>query len=500
MNAAAAALFAAALLIRVLVSISPYSGAQTPPKYGDYEAQRHWMELTTNLPVQQWYKDGPDNDPKYWPLDYPPLSGYQSYVHGLFVKQLDPAAVALHSSRGYETYFSKQLLRWTVILSDLLIFFPAAYLASAVFSSDSSSPAAAAASPQQQQRQQLFVLAAVLLQPASIIVDHGHFQYNCISLALAVLAAVAIAKRKDVLGSVLFCLSLNHKQMGLFYAPAFFAHLLGRCLQQLTYTGKVLGVARLGVTVIATFVVCWSPWLTSLDSASQVLRRIFPVGRGLFEDYLANFWCVTSVFIKWKSLASNAALMPVCAGLTVLAALPSMVQQVLQPSPKGLLLGMANSAFAFFMLSYQVHEKSILLPLLPITLLAASEPDCAIWGPAIASFSMYPLLVRDGVSLAYTATIVLYLLVITALVATKGVQPVTLGSRCGRLLAAAGCAGAVLLHLLQALVPPPQRLPWLHDRLFVSYSFVFIAGAMLYLNWRQWNQQGSSSASKAKTK
>jgi hypothetical protein len=44
----------------------------------------------------------------------------QSYVHGLFVRHFDPAAVALHTSRGYETYFSKQLLRWTVILSDLL--------------------------------------------------------------------------------------------------------------------------------------------------------------------------------------------------------------------------------------------------------------------------------------------------------------------------------------------------------------------------------------------
>jgi alpha-1,3-glucosyltransferase len=105
----------------------------------------------------------------------------------------------------------------------------------------SSTPAAAtAAAPSlQQQRRQLFVLAAVLLQPASIIVDHGHFQYNCISLGLTVLAAVAIAKRKDVLGSMLFCLSLNHKQMGLFYAPAFFAHLLGRCLQQPTLTAKV---------------------------------------------------------------------------------------------------------------------------------------------------------------------------------------------------------------------------------------------------------------------
>lgn len=88
------------------------------------------------------------------------------------------------------------------------------------------------------------MLAATLLQPTAILVDHGHFQYNCISLGLAMLAAVAIAQGKDVLGSVLFCLSLNHKQMGLFYAPAFFAHLLGRCLQQPTYGGKVGRIAE----------------------------------------------------------------------------------------------------------------------------------------------------------------------------------------------------------------------------------------------------------------
>lgn len=44
----------------------------------------------------------------------------QSYIHGLFVGFFDPAAVALRTSRGYETYFSKQLMRWTVLLSDVL--------------------------------------------------------------------------------------------------------------------------------------------------------------------------------------------------------------------------------------------------------------------------------------------------------------------------------------------------------------------------------------------
>lgn len=51
--------------------------------------------------------------------------------------------------------------------------------------------------------------------------------------------------------------------------------------------------------------------------------------------------------------------MPLCAFITILAALPSMVQQILRPSVPGLLLGMANSAFAFFMFSYQVGNNTV---------------------------------------------------------------------------------------------------------------------------------------------
>jgi len=43
--AALVLVFAVALLIRFCVSTSGYSGFNTPPHYGDYEAQRHWMEV-----------------------------------------------------------------------------------------------------------------------------------------------------------------------------------------------------------------------------------------------------------------------------------------------------------------------------------------------------------------------------------------------------------------------------------------------------------------------
>ena len=53
-------------------------GRNTPPMFGDYEAQRHWMEITTHLPFRQWYK----YDLQYWGLDYPPLTAYISWLCG----------------------------------------------------------------------------------------------------------------------------------------------------------------------------------------------------------------------------------------------------------------------------------------------------------------------------------------------------------------------------------------------------------------------------------
>lgn len=50
--------------------------------YGDYEAQRHWQEITINLPISEWYRNSTENDLLYWGLDYPPLTAYHSYLLG----------------------------------------------------------------------------------------------------------------------------------------------------------------------------------------------------------------------------------------------------------------------------------------------------------------------------------------------------------------------------------------------------------------------------------
>lgn len=47
-------------------------------------------------------------------------------------------------------------------------------------------------------------------------------------------------------------------------------------------------------------------WPRARPSPRQVLHRIFPLRRGLYEDYVANFWCTSSVLLKWKQVHAHA--------------------------------------------------------------------------------------------------------------------------------------------------------------------------------------------------
>lgn len=42
-------------------------------------------------------------------------------------------------------------------------------------------------------------------------------------------------------------------------------------------------LVKIGLTVVVTFAVCWAPFLYSVESAKQVLHRLFPFARGIFE-------------------------------------------------------------------------------------------------------------------------------------------------------------------------------------------------------------------------
>ena len=57
------------------------------------------MELTTALPVHQWYF----YDLEYWGLDYPPLTAWHSWLCGKIMHVMYPPMVEFETSRGHES-------------------------------------------------------------------------------------------------------------------------------------------------------------------------------------------------------------------------------------------------------------------------------------------------------------------------------------------------------------------------------------------------------------
>jgi alpha-1,3-glucosyltransferase len=281
-----------------------------------------------------------------------------------------------------------------------------------------------------------------MAQPAIILIDHGHFQYNTVALGLSLWAfhymtsgeiGVKSKMTNLVVGSIFFCLALSFKQTTLYYAPAVFFYLLGRCMfvdgTAATAGSRIVKaawrVAVLGATVLACFVLLWWPFVaygpdntTYVDRALHVLRRIVPLQRGLFEGKVSNLWCALSVrpMSIRRRIPEN--LQPIAALLlTLILLIPSSYKMfqsglggvVMSRHREMLLWGATNSALAFFLASFQVHEKSLLLALAPCSMLWTLDTTFVQWFCIVTTWTLWPLLQIDRLQTAYVCLILIFL-------------------------------------------------------------------------------------------
>ena len=515
------------ILERVLVGFHPHSGQDNYHgkddgiSYGgDYEAQRHWMELTLHLPMKQWYT----YDLEYWGLDYPPLTAYVSYVCGLGSSFLvGPETVALVSSRGYEDPIHKAYMRATVLFFDVLIYFSAVWILSKRLGASSSS-----------WKWWIFVMA--LSQPSILLIDHGHFQYNTVSLGLALWSFHFVTYKNPkndnnfqycIYGSIFFCLALNFKQMILYYAPSIFAYLLGRCfttkshtisnhttiLQQFSFSRFLL----LGGTVILTFGALWIPFIihrdpeetTVKDSLIQIIHRLFPFQRGLFEGKVANIWCALStkpISIR-KRLSPN--IQPVLAlALTIIMMIPFCIKLFFlgkhwdkknTPTSKqqqqnhhqlcSFLWGSGGVALSFFLASFQVHEKSILIPLTPLSLLFCNSPLFVLWFSFVSLWTMWPLLIVDRLTIPYITCSIIFACLAYVYFQTSDYKPFHKAAPLGFKLS---ILVMIVLHLMELVFDPPQSLPDIYPVLFNLAGCGMFILSWCYCCWELcWNSSNN---------
>lgn len=475
------------------------------------------MEITTHLPISQWYF----HDLQWWGLDYPPLTAYHSWLLGKVGSLIDPSWFALYTSRGSDDPTLKVFMRATVIVSEYLIYIPAAVVFVRRYSKLSGVAQWTAS----------VALVAILMQPATILIDHVHFQYNTVMLGFVLASMSSMVAGRYMWASIFFVCALGFKQMALYYAPAVFAFLLGSCTFPRINIGRFMGIAAVTLASFAVLVLpivlgtlydvsrgidsrpdldgphpplpifaFLSTYLDTnalyypiVEQAFQMVHRVFPFARGLFEDKVANFWCAANVVIKLRKYPTEL-LQRVSLLATLASIAPPCAILFFKPRKELLPYAFSATAWGFFLFSYQVHEKSALLPLLPMTVLLAGKQglgkDIRSWvgfGNLVGVWTMYPLLQRVDLRMPYTVLTLLWAYLL-------GLPPVSTSAYFEEgqniwvqwltaIIHGAFYASMGAWHILELFVTPPPDKP---DLWVVANVGIGAAGFSLCYMWCLW--------------
>ncbi|KZP12141.1 glycosyltransferase family 57 protein [Athelia psychrophila] len=370
----------------------------------DFEVHRNWLAITHTLPVSQWYYDTTSE----WTLDYPPFFAYFEKLLSIPAALIDSRIVDINNL-NYDAWSVIAYQRTTVILTELVL---GAVLVK--FIRGSAEPSI-----------QRVISASLFLHPGFLIVDHIHFQYNGFMYGILLWSILMARDGKKLASGVLFAVLLNFKHIYMYLAPPYFIYLLRAfCMSP---SGEVLPVRFISLAnaVIAVFVLSLGPF-SLMGQLPQLASRLFPFKRGLNHAYWApNAWALVTaadrVLLRYVKRAgfdysvNTSGVASTSRGLvgdTVFAVIPNvqpsftfiitiafqaifLIKLWRTPTYKSFLTSLTLCGYVSFMFGWHVHEKAVLLVLVPLTLLAV-ESHAYFRTFMVAScagiFSLFPLL------------------------------------------------------------------------------------------------------------
>lgn len=354
----------------------------------DFEVHRNWLAITHSRPLWEWYYEKTSE----WTLDYPPFFAYFEWVLSQVAKLVDPAMLKLYNL-GHDSWQTVYFQRSSVIVTELLLVYA---LQMFVDSSHGISKRAAQAAA-----------ISILLSPGLLIVDHIHFQYNGTMYGLLVLSLVLAKKQSGLLYSgFAFATLLCMKHIYIYLAPAYFVFLLRTyCLSPKSiFRIQWLNCIKLGGGIGAILAVAFGPFALKdgFGQLWQIWSRLMPFERGLCHSYWApNIWALYSFSdrvllflaprlglpINEDALTSGTrglvgvapfAVLPeitskMCLVLTLVALVPSLLRPFLKPTWDNFIGAVTLCGYASFLFGYHVHEKAVLLVIIPFTLIALKD-------------------------------------------------------------------------------------------------------------------------------
>jgi alpha-1,3-glucosyltransferase len=411
--------FALVFFVKVFISLEYRST--------DFEVHRNWLAITHSLPISQWYLD--ETSP--WTLDYPPFFAYFEYALSHLARLFDPKMLIV-SNLGYDSIPTIVFQRGSVILADCVY-----VLGCFRFIMTLQAPSLTKLNPDgqvvPQVEMQTFVLDSkrvrilvmLICNAGLLMVDHIHFQYNGFLLGILLLSLAALNGDRPLESAFWFAVLLNFKHIYLYIAPIYVVYLLrvyclgeGNAWWDLRSL-KFMNVAKLALVLIIVFGLSLGPFIY-MGQMPQLISRLFPFKRGLVHAYWApNAWALylfvdlvlaRLLFVR-SGPSSTSGLVgsittrvlpevpPVLTILLTVAFMMPLLWKVWQkPTKSTVLAALVPISMCSFFFGWHVHEKAILLTIIPATLIAMEDPQwCQIflnlvW---IGHFSLFPLFINQ---------------------------------------------------------------------------------------------------------
>ncbi|EDV91718.1 probable dolichyl pyrophosphate Glc1Man9GlcNAc2 alpha-1,3-glucosyltransferase [Drosophila grimshawi] len=385
-----------------LVTISSALKVLLIPAYysTDFEVHRNWLAITHSLPLDHWYLD----ETSEWTLDYPPFFAYFEWLLSQWAKYVDPQMLIVQNL-NYASTRTVHFQRISVIVMDVIYVLGVRCSLSAM---------GVVHATQKHIAGSMFLLLNVGL----IFVDHIHFQYNGFLFGLLLLSIAALMRQRYLWSAFAFAVLLNFKHIFLYMAPAFAVYLLKfYCLEKQNFVQSMLKLLAVGLT---PFALSLGPFWQQLP---QLMSRLFPFKRGLTHAYWApNIWAlyntadkVAASVLGRQPTAGNSStssglvqevqhlVLPtitpsITFALTVLFMLPILLKLFTSSKEHAKLVFMRAvvlCACSSFIFGWHVHEKAILMCLIPLSLLAVVDCRDAkfVFILSVAGyFSLFPLL------------------------------------------------------------------------------------------------------------
>ncbi|WFD36270.1 dolichyl-P-Glc:Glc1Man9GlcNAc2-PP-dolichol alpha-1,3-glucosyltransferase [Malassezia cuniculi] len=345
---------------------------------------RNWLAITYSLPLHRWYVEATSQ----WTLDYPPFFAYFSWLLAQPAALVDSSIVDVNAL-DYDAWPCKLYMRATVLVTELV-------LGAALYAHYKCSP---------NTHVDTLLLASVFVHPGLLIVDHIHFQYNGFLLGVLLWSLWAARTQRPLLCALLFSSLLNLKHIFLYIAPAFTVYLFRGFLLPsgpLDMPALLLRTYELGRATLVPFMLSIGPILLSAvgagervgDALAHIVVRLFPFHRGLIHAYWApNVWALYTFADRVLSRLRARSIPATSRGIvgdTAFGVLPDVSPRTCfvlaltftciyavplwrKPTYHALVACVTLCALTSFAVGWHVHEKAILLALVPLSLVAGRD-------------------------------------------------------------------------------------------------------------------------------